>query len=142
MSSESLPDKHIPPPSKLDPTAELQDAGDAGCSSHTAQIKEEAADEAASSSSQDSEHSSQFWVSQNGQVHNHRLGAGIRQERCEARNASSSHPSRWIYSAKLKRKETFIAYGLQRVRTTGGLPPEFAKVPQYDGRKQKAKCRK
>lgn len=75
-------------------------------------------------------------------MHNHRLGAGIRQERCEARNASSSHPSRWIYSAKLKRKETFIAYGLQRVRTTGGLPPEFAKVPQYDGRKQKAKCRK
>jgi len=25
MSSESLPDKHIPPPSKLNPTAELQD---------------------------------------------------------------------------------------------------------------------
>lgn len=92
----------LPPPPELVPTAELQDVV-----ATLPKLRKKLKKQQHSPLPRILNTAAKFWVSQNGQVQNHRLGAGVRQEKCEVRNASSSHPSQMDLICKAEEEGNF-----------------------------------
>lgn len=107
-SASSLPDKRIPPPSKLNPTAELQDVV-----ATLPRLRKKLRMEQHPPLPRILNTVARFWVSRNGQVLHHRVGASVRRERRGVKRASSSprmgcsHPSQMDLFCKAEEEGNF-----------------------------------